>query len=268
MVKMYLDVVACSYKENIDFSQLLALPTYSSHKIGDIWHGKTTLDNSEWRYNSDTIETGNIDCILRGFMNCIKDKQDIFIKRLKETQSNLSIYVVVEKDKDDSINCAINKDLLPFYARLNASISIDGLINEVFETNLTMEDVQSDEDPHVNKTNMSLAFNITSNKPIIYFNKKSCELKIQNGKEENKYVCKILTPVIKCIDTDEVVKYFYNQIKTNFIEKNVKSVTTTNNMIISIDNGKDTCYSICFEPSTISFLSKLNTALFIDFKYI
>ena len=266
MVKMYLDVVACSYKENIDFAKLLALPTYNSHKIGDIWHRKTPLDYSEWSYNSDIFETRNIDFILRSFMNSIKDKQDIFIKRLKETESELSIYVVVEKEETDSINGLINKDLLLFYASLNASISIDGLVNEIFDTNLTIEDTQYAEVSQENNVNMSLDFNITSNEPIRYLNKKSSELGIQNEKKENKYVCKISTPVIKCIDTDELLKYFYKQFKLDFIENTVISVTTTRNLIIYIDNGKGTPYSISFEPSTINFLRRLNTDLFIDFK--
>lgn len=267
MVKMYLDVIACSYKENIDFSQLLTLPTYNSHKIGDIWHGKTALDYSEWSYNSDIFETRNIDFILRSFMNSIKDKQNIFIKRLKEIESELSIYVVVEKEKTDTLNCAIDKDLLSFYGCLNASISIDGLVDEVFDTDLTIDDIQHIQKPQTIKPIMSLDFNINSNEPIKFSDKKFDKLKVKNGNERNKYWCKITVPEIQCADTDELVKYFYKQLEHNGIKNEISLITESKNMVISVDNRDNACYSISFESKTINFLKKLNTNLSIDFKF-
>ena len=265
MVKMYLDVIACSYKENIDFSQLLGLPTYSSHKIGDMWHGKTSLDYSQWCYNSKSFENENIDFVLRSFMNSIKDKQDIFIRRLKETASELSIYVVVEKEKKDLLNCAIDKDLLSFYGSLNASISIDGLVDEVFDTDLTIDDIQNIQEPENIKPIMSLDFNITSNEQIKFNDKNFDELKVTNGNEGNKYWCKISTPEIQFDDTEELVKYFYKQLELYGIGNEINLISETKNMVISVDNKNNACYSISFESKTINFLKKLNTNLSIDF---
>ena len=266
MVKMYLDVIACSYKENIDFSQLLGLPTYSSHKIGDVWHGKTSLNYSQWCYNSKSFENKNIDFVLRSFMNMIKDKQDVFIKKLNETESELSIYVVVEKEKNDLLNCAIDKDLISFYGSLNASIAIDGLVDEVFDTDLTFDDIQNIQELETIKPIMSLDFNISSNEQIKFNDKSFDELKVINGNEGNNYWCKISTPEIQCDDTDELVKYFYKQLEFNGILDEINLILGTKNMGISVDNRDNACYSISFECETVNFLRKLNTDVFIDFK--
>lgn len=125
MINIYLDFIVSSEKENINLEPIIHLPTESSHKIGDFWHGQIKLDYSEWRYVSKIYETPNINEILFDFYNKIKEHEDELINIIEKSNAKTDIYFVIRNSSDEEINFSIDRELVKFCARINTSIRFD-----------------------------------------------------------------------------------------------------------------------------------------------
>lgn len=127
-MNIYIDFQLTSQKQNINLDNLFKRKG-KGHRIGDCSIRGNLLDYSQWSldFPPTPIETVAIEDVAKVFLAEFERVESKLINYIEETASEAHIYFVVQYDEGEDLMTGLSKESIMCFAKLKASISIDGL---------------------------------------------------------------------------------------------------------------------------------------------